>query len=84
MLVRAYVLFEVESGAADVLDRLTHRSLNNCKVVARQLYPNEIVAGLAADGSEADAMNNFNSALSELMSEAGVRRATTLGVAITP
>ncbi|MFJ2006723.1 hypothetical protein [Streptomyces chartreusis] len=84
MIVRAYVLFEVDAAADDVLDRLTHHSLGNCKVLASQLYSGQIVAGLEADGFEAEALTHFNAAVAELTSERGVRRATTLGIALTP
>ncbi|MFF4948409.1 hypothetical protein ACWC2K_36850 [Streptomyces chattanoogensis] len=84
VLVRAYVLFEVDPAAEGVLERLTHHSLGNCKVLASQLYPEEIVAGLEADGFEAEALENFNAAVAELVGEAGVRRATTLGISLTP
>ncbi|MFD4032754.1 hypothetical protein ACFWVP_20155 [Streptomyces sp. NPDC058637] len=84
MIVRAYVLFEVDPAADDVLDRLTLHSLGNCKVLASRLYPEQIVAGLEADGFEDGALANFNAAVAELMGENGVRRATTLGITLNP
>ncbi|MEU0213378.1 hypothetical protein [Streptomyces canus] len=74
MLVRAYVLFDVEptSGSA-ALERLTHHSLGGCKVLASEIFPDEIIAHLEADGLE-----SFNAALVELQGEAGVQQATTL------
>ncbi|WP_333757126.1 hypothetical protein [Streptomyces sp. IBSBF 3352] len=83
MIVRAYVLFEVDPAADDVLDRLTHHQLGNCKVLASRLYPEQIVAGLEADGFEGQAaLGNFNAAIVELMGENAVRRATTLGITL--
>ncbi|MGW4759547.1 hypothetical protein [Streptomyces chartreusis] len=79
MLVRAYVLFEVESASdGTTLERLTHHSLGGCKVLASEVYPREIIAHLEADGLE-----NFNTALAELLGVAGVRRATTLRITTT-
>ncbi|MEU6672452.1 hypothetical protein [Streptomyces sp. NPDC046727] len=79
MLVRAYVLFEVDPAGDDVLERLTQHSLAGCKVLAREIYPHEIVAGL-----EAERLEDFNAAVSELAGEAGVLRATTLRISTSP
>ncbi|GGU39532.1 hypothetical protein [Streptomyces daghestanicus] len=85
MIVRAYVLFEVDPAADDVLHRLTLHTLGNGKVLASRLYPEHIVAGLEADGfEENEALANFNAAVAELMSENGVRRATALGIILNP
>ncbi|MGW1953309.1 hypothetical protein ACWCPI_11135 [Streptomyces sp. NPDC001920] len=79
MLVRAYVLFEVEpAGEGSALDRLTHHSLGGCKVLATEIMPNEIVAHLEAEG-----LDSFNAALAELLGVGGVRRATTLRLSTT-
>ncbi|MFJ4060864.1 hypothetical protein [Streptomyces albogriseolus] len=82
MIVHAYVLFEVDPAADDVLGRLTHHRLGNCKVLASRLYPEQIVAGLEADGFEDQALANFNAAVVELVGVNGVRRATTLGITL--
>ncbi|MET8822291.1 hypothetical protein [Streptomyces rochei] len=84
MIVRAYVLFDVDPAVEDVLDHLTLHTLANCKVLASRLYPEQVVAGLEADGFESEALENFNAAVAELMSETGVRRATTLGITLNP
>lgn len=79
MLARAYVLFEVEPANGDVaLERLTHHSLGGCKVLASEIVPGEIIAHLEADGLE-----SFNAALSELLGEVGVQRATALRITTT-
>ncbi|MFI2761857.1 hypothetical protein ACH5A3_23800 [Streptomyces echinatus] len=77
--MRAYVLFEVDPASDDVLERLAHHSLGGCKVLASEIYPHEIIAGL-----EADRLEDFNTAMGELAGEAGVLRTTTLRISPTP
>ncbi|MFB7196234.1 hypothetical protein [Streptomyces sp. NPDC056240] len=78
VLVRGYVLFEVEAAnSGDVRETLTHHSLGGCKVLASEMQPGEIITHLEADGFE-----SFNTAVAELAALPDVLRATTLRIAM--
>ncbi|MFF4088852.1 hypothetical protein ACFYY9_18455 [Streptomyces nigra] len=77
--MRGYVLFEARGGDASVtVEALTHLSLGGCKVLAKEIYPDEIVAHFEADG-----LDSFNAAVVELMAEPNLQTATILRIAIT-
>lgn len=74
--MRAYALIEVDRGAADVVSHVRSFSLRNCKVIAEQLYPLEVIAHF-----EATELSDFNTALTELLAGLpGVRRITVLRI----
>jgi hypothetical protein len=77
--VRAYALIEVEPGADDVVSAIRSFSLQNCLLIAEQLYPSEVIAHF-----EATELSDLNTAVTDLLSGVpAILRLTVLRITTT-